>query len=90
MAKAPLAVARAADDGLERLLGRTRSVVLAEVAGRHARTTSEVAAAVGIALPSASYQIGVLRDGGLVASRRDGKYVLHTATALGQRLLGPV
>ncbi|WP_405926941.1 ArsR/SmtB family transcription factor [Streptomyces sp. NBC_00035] len=88
VAKAPFAVARAADDGLERLLGRTRSVVLAEVAGRHARTTSEVAAAVGIALPSASYQIGVLRDGGLVASRRDGKYVLHIATPLGQRLLG--
>jgi DNA-binding transcriptional ArsR family regulator len=47
-----------------------------------------VARAVGIALPSASYQIGVLRDGGLVASHRDGKYVLHTATSLGERLLG--
>ncbi|MFE9767674.1 ArsR/SmtB family transcription factor [Streptomyces sp. NPDC005808] len=86
--KAPLTVARATDDGVERLLGRTRSAVLAEVAGRRARTTSEVAAAVGIALPSASYQIGVLRDGGLVTSRRDGEHVLHAATALGQQLIG--
>ncbi|WP_327426286.1 ArsR/SmtB family transcription factor [Streptomyces sp. NBC_01236] len=86
--KAPLAIARGTDDGLERLLGRTRTAVLTEVAGRTARTTSEVAEAVGIALPSVSYQLGVLRDGGLVASHRDGKYVLHTATPLGRRLLG--
>ncbi|MER5406406.1 helix-turn-helix domain-containing protein [Streptomyces sp. NPDC002769] len=88
VAKAPLAVADGTDDGVERLLGRTRAAVLTEVAGQSARTTSEVAEAVGIALPSASYQIGVLRDGGLVASHRDGKYVLHTATLLGLRLLG--
>ncbi|MCX4459386.1 helix-turn-helix domain-containing protein [Streptomyces sp. NBC_01728] len=88
VAKAPLTVADGTDDGVERLLGRTRAAVLTEVAGQSARTTSEVAGAVGIALPSASYQIGVLRDGGLVASHRDGKYVLHTATPLGLRLLG--
>jgi DNA-binding transcriptional ArsR family regulator len=88
VAKTPLTVADGTDDGVERLLGRTRAAVLTEVAGQSARTTSEVAGAVGIALPSASYQIGVLRDGGLVASHRDGKYVLHTATPLGLRLLG--
>ncbi|MFF3583908.1 ArsR/SmtB family transcription factor [Streptomyces mirabilis] len=88
VAKTPLAVAAGTDGGVERLLGRTRAAVLTEVAGQSARTTSEVAEAVGIALPSASYQIGVLRDGGLVASHRDGKYVLHTATLLGLRLLG--
>ncbi|MDF9811124.1 winged helix-turn-helix domain-containing protein [Streptomyces sp. SPB162] len=58
------------------------------MAGRSARTTSEVAEAVGVTLPGVSYQIGVLRDGGLVDSRRDGKYVLHAATPLGLRLLG--
>lgn len=52
------------------------------------RTTSEVALAVGITLPSASYQIGVLRDGGFVTSHREGKFVLHMATPLGLRLLG--
>ncbi|MFF2993734.1 helix-turn-helix domain-containing protein [Streptomyces sp. NPDC057950] len=88
VAKTPLAVADGTDGGVERLLGRTRAAVLTEVAGQSARTTSEVAEAVGIALPSASYQIGVLRDGGLVASHRDGKYVLHTATLLGLRVLG--
>ncbi|MET9893186.1 helix-turn-helix transcriptional regulator [Streptomyces sp. NPDC006465] len=87
VAKAPLTVARNADDGIERLLGRTRTAVLAEVASGSSRTTSEVARAVGIAMPSVSYQISVLRDGGLVASRRDGKYVLHAATPLGLRLL---
>lgn len=85
--KTPLALVDGTDDGVGRLLGRTRAAVLTEVAGQSARTTSEVAEAVGIALPSASYQIGVLRDGGLVASHRDGKYVLHTATLLGLRLL---
>lgn len=88
VAKAPLAVTRGLGEGLERLLGRTRAAVLSDVAGHSARTTSEVAEALGIALPSASYQIGVLRDGGLVASHREGKYVLHTATSLGLRLLG--
>lgn len=75
------------DNGLDRLLGRTRASVLADVARSGPRTTSEVATAVGIALPSASYQLAVLRDGGLVASRRDGQYVRHTVTLMGHRLL---
>jgi DNA-binding transcriptional ArsR family regulator len=87
VAQRPLDVVRASEDGLERLLGRTRAAVLTEVAGRSARTTSQVAEAVGLALLSVSYQIGVLSDGGLVASHRDGKYVLHAATPLGLRLL---
>ncbi|MEW2084552.1 winged helix-turn-helix domain-containing protein [Streptomyces sp. NPDC005283] len=88
VAKAPLDAARGTEDGLERLLGRTRAAVLTEVADRHTRTTSEVAEAVGVSLPSVSYQISVLRDGGLVTSRREGKYVLHTVTPLGLQLLG--
>ncbi|MFG2312440.1 ArsR/SmtB family transcription factor [Streptomyces sp. NPDC048566] len=85
--KTPPALARTTQDGVERLLGRTRTAVLAEVAVGGSRTTSDVALAVGIAMASASYQLGVLRDGGLVASRRDGKYVLHRVTPLGLRLL---
>lgn len=87
VAKQPLEIVRASKDGLERLLGRTRTVVLAHLAGHGARTTSEVAMAANIALPSASYQLGVLRDGGLVASHRDGQFVRHSATPLGLRLL---
>lgn len=74
-------------DGLERLLGRTRTFVLTEVARGRTPTTSEVAEAVGIALPSASYQLAVLRDGGLVASRREGQFVRHSVTPMGHRLL---
>ncbi|MFD9402154.1 ArsR/SmtB family transcription factor [Streptomyces sp. NPDC060011] len=85
--KVPLTIARNAEGGVERLLGRTRTAVLTEVAFGGSRTTSDVAQAIGIAMPSVSYQIGVLRDGGLVASHRDGKYVLHAATPLGLRLL---
>ncbi|MEU6261183.1 helix-turn-helix domain-containing protein [Streptomyces sp. NPDC047043] len=87
VAKQPLEIVRASRDGLERLLGRTRTAVLTDLACHGARTTSEVATAAGIALPSASYQLGVLRDGGLVSSHRDGQYVRHWATSLGLRLL---
>ncbi|MER5508827.1 helix-turn-helix domain-containing protein [Streptomyces sp. NPDC002766] len=75
------------DNGLERLLGRTRASVLTAVARGGPRSTSEVATAVGVALPSASYQLAVLRDGGLVESRREGQFVRHSVTMLGHRLL---
>lgn len=87
VAKHPLEVVRASQDGLERLLGRTRTVVLTHLAGHGARTTSEVAVAANIALPSASYQLGILREGGLIASHREGQFVRHSATPLGLRLL---
>jgi DNA-binding transcriptional ArsR family regulator len=87
VAKQPLEIVRASKDGLQRLLGRTRTVVLVDLASHGARTTSEVATAANIALPSASYQLGVLRDGGLIASRREGQFVRHSATPLGLRLL---
>ncbi|WP_405856753.1 ArsR family transcriptional regulator [Streptomyces sp. NBC_01515] len=74
--------------GLERLLGRTRATVLVQVAGGRTRTTFEVARAVGIALPSASHQLAVLRDGGLVASHREGQSVRHSVTSMGHRLPG--
>ncbi|MBM9510587.1 ArsR/SmtB family transcription factor [Actinacidiphila acididurans] len=90
VAKDPLALCRThAEDGVVRLLGRTRAAVLTEAASTEARTTSEIAEAVGVSLPSASYQLGVLRDAGLLASHRSGKYVLHTATPLGLDLLAP-
>jgi DNA-binding transcriptional ArsR family regulator len=83
----PLDVVTPNEKGLDRLLGRTRAAVLGEVARGRARTTSEVATAVGIALPSASYQLAVLRDGGLVESHREGQYVRHSLTSMGHRLL---
>ncbi|WP_406181310.1 helix-turn-helix domain-containing protein [Streptomyces canus] len=85
--KQPLEIARAGEERLERLLGRTRSAVLVDVAGHRTRTTTELARALGLAPASASYQISVLRGAGLVVSRRDGKHVEHTATPLALNLL---
>ncbi|MGV2916352.1 DUF5937 family protein [Streptomyces alfalfae] len=72
---------------LSRLLGPTRAALLSEATALTGATTSELANATGVSLPSASQQLAVLRDGGLVVSRRDGKRVLHTATPLGRQLL---
>ncbi|MBW8801297.1 MAG: helix-turn-helix transcriptional regulator [Streptomyces sp.] len=85
--KQPLDIAKAGEERLERLLGRTRSAVLVDVAGHRTRTTTELARALGLAPASASYQVGVLRGAGLVVSRRDGKHVEHTATPLALNLL---
>ncbi|MCX3058267.1 ArsR/SmtB family transcription factor [Streptomyces beihaiensis] len=79
--------ARAWGAGAVRLLGRTRAAVLSAVARGDGRTSSDVAHAVGIAHSSTSYQIEVLRDGGLVSSRRSGKHVVHSVTPLGLRIL---
>ncbi|KOG17167.1 hypothetical protein ADK35_25305 [Streptomyces viridochromogenes] len=84
---APL-VSAAGQAELSRLLGSTRAALLQEAAVRAWGTTSQLAAKVGISLPSASQQLTVLRETGLLSSHRDGKHVLHAATPLGRRLLG--
>ncbi|HEY8981176.1 MAG TPA: helix-turn-helix domain-containing protein [Streptomyces sp.] len=78
-----------APDRLVRLLGQTRAALLYETAARGCATTSALAGAVEVSLPSASQQLAILREAGLVAGRREGKYLLHTVTPLGLRLLGP-
>jgi DNA-binding transcriptional ArsR family regulator len=74
-----------AGGSLAALLGRTRASVLACLAT--GCTTTQLAQRVGISLASASEHAAVLRDAGLVASRRTGGAVLHTLTPLGSRLL---
>ncbi|MFF5497443.1 helix-turn-helix domain-containing protein [Streptomyces aquilus] len=85
--KQPIEILRTGGERLDRLLGRTRSAVLADVAGHRSRTTGEVARRLRLAPASASYQIGVLREAGLIVSHRDGKHVEHSATALAHNLL---
>ncbi|WLW58189.1 helix-turn-helix domain-containing protein [Streptomyces sp. YU58] len=87
VAKRPFDSALTGEEGLERLLGRTRSAVLVEVAGHRTRTTTDVARALDLAPASASYQIGVLRGAGLIVSRRAGKRVEHSVTPLARGLL---
>jgi DNA-binding transcriptional ArsR family regulator len=68
-------------DPLAAVLGTTRARVLRALADEH--TTSGLARALGISLASASTHAAVLRDAGLVTSRRRGQSVRHTLTSLG-------
>ncbi|GGY02657.1 ArsR/SmtB family transcription factor [Streptomyces djakartensis] len=67
------------------LLGRTRAAVLEATVGEP--TTGQIARALGISPASASQHAAVLRQAGLVTSRRHGKAVHHMTTPLGKALL---
>jgi len=67
------------------LIGATRAAVLAAV-GTGA-TTTELARHVGTSPASASRHATVLRDCGLITTRRDGMAVVHNLTSLGEALL---
>ena len=71
---------------LAALLGSARAGIL--LAAHEARTTSQVAADAGIAVSTASHHLTVLRDAGLVTSRREGARMLHLRTPLGEALVG--
>ncbi|MGN9909964.1 ArsR/SmtB family transcription factor [Phytohabitans sp. LJ34] len=71
---------------LRALLGRARATVL-EVIASGSVTTTEIARRAGISPSSASEHATVLRDAGLVASRRDQNRVLHTITSAGAAIL---
>ncbi|MZD08275.1 helix-turn-helix domain-containing protein [Streptomyces sp. SID5785] len=85
-----LALADGAASGpLERLIGPTRAAIVAHLSAGGCRTTTETATAIAVSVPTASQQLALLRDAGLVLSRRDGKYVLHRLSPLGRRLAPP-
>lgn len=67
------------------LLGRTRAKVLERIAS--GASTTQIAVHCRISPAAASQQTAVLREAGLVMSIRQGRFVRHTATALGQALL---
>lgn len=70
---------------LSALLGRTRAIALeATVSGC---TTSELARRCAVSLAAASQQASVLREAGLISTRRDGGAVRHEITTLGLGLL---
>jgi hypothetical protein len=70
---------------LAALVGRNRAAVLRTVAD--GCTTTELADRVGISVAAASQHASVLRDAGLIATRRQGSAVLHVLTPLGAELL---
>ncbi|WP_329259364.1 winged helix-turn-helix domain-containing protein [Actinoallomurus sp. NBC_01490] len=74
-----------ARDALAALLGRTRAAILSSVT--EGRTTSELAAELGVSAASVSSHTKTLRGAGLIVTLRTGKAVNHVATPLGMRLL---
>ncbi|SDT29592.1 winged helix-turn-helix domain-containing protein [Microlunatus soli] len=77
-----------ADDGRQRLsalLGRTRASTLRALTV--SASTSGVARRLGISVASASEHTRVLREAGLIESRRDQGAVRHSLTGLGRSLL---
>ena len=58
-----------ADPARRRLLGALRGGPL---------TAGEVAQAAGLAAPSASYHLDLLRQAGLVTAEKDGRFVRYT------------
>lgn len=77
--------ARAPANALNALVGRTRATALNSVAD--GCTTTELARRVGVSLAAASQHATVLRDAGLITTRRQGSAVLHALTPLGAELL---
>lgn len=73
------------DQALADLLGRSRATVLCSLAD--GCSTTELARRTGLSLAGASQHAAVLRNAGLVITRRDGAAVHHSLTALGHLLL---
>ena len=77
---------RPAPDALAALLGRTRAELLVQLG--EPGTTGELAGRLGVTAGAVSQHLGVLRGAGLVATRRDGRAVLHLRTERAEALLG--
>ncbi|GGR12742.1 hypothetical protein GCM10010168_33120 [Actinoplanes ianthinogenes] len=68
------------------LIGHTRLAVLH--AASHGATTGEIARRVGMSPATISHHTTILREAGLVLSRREGNLVIHHLSRLGDALLG--
>ncbi|WP_020502606.1 ArsR/SmtB family transcription factor [Sciscionella marina] len=85
---APSPVAHAAIERgahLDGILGTTRARILYTLQEQH--STSALAEAIELSAASASQQVTLLREAGLVSSRRTGQSVLHSITPRGRMLL---
>lgn len=72
-------------DPLAALLGHKRARVLRGI--ESGSSTKALAARLGVAPPTVSEQITVLRRAGLILTERNGKAVRHTLTVLGESLV---
>jgi hypothetical protein len=80
-----LAAPAVVSDPLTALLGTTRARTLRLLGTQH--TTTDLARELTVTTAAASMQAKTLREAGLIASRRDGKAVLHWCTPLGLDLI---
>ncbi|MER7765569.1 winged helix-turn-helix domain-containing protein [Kitasatospora sp. NPDC096140] len=87
---APAPDGHAGDDGecqaLSALVGQTRAAALRLLTDTS--TNSQLAARLGVSPGVASRHATVLRETGLISTRRVGSSALHTVTPLGMALLG--
>jgi DNA-binding transcriptional ArsR family regulator len=81
----PLVTGDLGGSSLAALIGTTRATMLALAATRP--TTTELARQAEVSAASASGHTKVLRECGLITTRRDGKAVRHALTGLGEQLL---
>lgn len=77
-------VASPASGAMARLLGATRATLLASL--REPASTTTLARRHGLAPGTVSGHLGVLRDAGLITSRRERRQVMYRASELGVRL----
>ncbi|MFR9775366.1 DUF5937 family protein [Micromonospora sp. MS34] len=67
------------------VLGRTRAALLAQL--DLPMSTTQIAALLGLSAPTLNVHLHALRAAGILASRREGRHVLFSRTALGDQLL---
>ncbi|MGZ0153235.1 DUF5937 family protein [Kribbella sp. WER1] len=67
------------------LVGRTRAAIVGHL--DLPMSTTHLANQLGVSAPTLSVHLGILRNAGVVASRRDGRTVLYHRTSLGNQLL---
>jgi DNA-binding transcriptional ArsR family regulator len=78
-------LAPSTDKALSALVGRTRAKVLRTLVDSH--NTGELGLRVGVSAAAASQHTAVLREAGLIITRRKQNTVLHSLTPLGLALL---
>lgn len=78
----------AVPEGLARVIGRTRTRLLAEL--DTPASTTELVERTGLSAPNVSHHLAALRDAGLLARHRTGRTVLYLRTDAAELLLRSV
>lgn len=63
---------------LMRLLGDPTRIRILSLVARQARTVSGLCEAIGLAQPTISHHLGLLRQAGLLSAQREGKHMRYT------------